>query len=87
MRINARLDQDSENHLRYLQKTTGKSCTEIVKESLAYYYQSVITDSQSKNQQLLKELAGIASGPDDGKGSVNYKKIIAKAINEKHRHR
>jgi hypothetical protein len=87
MRINARLDQESENHLRYLQKMTGKSYTEIMKESLACYYQSIIADSRNKNQQLLQELAGIATGPDDGQGSVNYKKIIAQAIDAKYSHR
>lgn len=86
MRINARLDQESEEHLRYLQEITGKSFTEIVKESLACYYQSVAADARHKNQQLLDELSGIAaSGSDDG--SVNYKRYVRDYINAKHRDR
>lgn len=87
MRVNARLDQETENYLRYLQDATGKSCTEIVKASLAHYYQRVKAQAQNDNRQLLSELAGIAAGPDAGDGSVNYKKYIAEAIDAKHRHR
>jgi hypothetical protein len=85
MRINARLDQESEQYLRYLQEVTGKSCTEIVKESLTRYYHSVAGDSQRKNKQLVEELAGIAVGPSDG--SVNYKEYVKDYVSVKHGHR
>lgn len=85
MRINARLDQESEQHLRYLQEVTGKSCTEIVKESLTHYYHSIASDSQRKNKQLLEDLAGISIGSSDG--SVNYKEYVKNYVSKKHSHR
>jgi hypothetical protein len=40
-RINARLDSELSNRLEYVQKETGKSATQVVRESLALYCDSI----------------------------------------------
>ena len=38
MRINARLDESTQQQLEYLTRATGKSVSHVVRESVAQYY-------------------------------------------------
>lgn len=81
MRINARLDKESEKAIEFLRQATGLPVTEIVKHSLKLYVKELESDARAKNQQLLHELAGIAEGSSDG--SETYKRDVRDYIDEK----
>ena len=41
MRVNARLDEDSQQQLDYLTHTTGQSVSHVVREAVALYHAQV----------------------------------------------
>ncbi len=82
MRINARLDQSSEEAFDYLKQNTGKTVTEIIKHSLELYVSELKNKGKQSNQKLLKELAGIGCGPEDLSTSV--KSYLEEDLNEKY---
>jgi hypothetical protein len=82
MRINARLDEEDAKTLLFLKGATGQSTTEIVKHSLKLYLNHLQEDAYTKNQILLKELAGIGEGPEDL--SENYKDYLTESLSEKY---
>ena len=82
MRINARLDQVSEQNFEYLKQNTGKTVTEIIKHSLELYVGELKSTAKHNNQVLLNELAGIASGPEDL--SENVKSYLEEGLNAKY---
>lgn len=84
MRINARLDGDSEHMLHFIQQATGQSVTDIIKHALALYQAELRTDAQTQNQLLVAELAGIGQGPD--MSQLDYKQEVRDFIHEKYRH-
>ena len=85
MRINARLDQQSEQNLLFIKEKTGETVTQIIKELLTEKAQA-LKDKQkpgSKMQALLKsDFVGCAEGPEDL--STNYKEYFYQGIKEKH---
>ena len=85
MRITARIDDSYEHKLKAIQKITNLNTTEIIKQALDLLYEKTELNGKEKNQRLLKKLAGIGSGPEDG--SVNYKKYVAEYLDEKFDHR
>lgn len=85
MRITARIDESYEQKLQTIQRRTHLNTTEIIKQALDLLYEKTELTGKEKNQQLLKKLAGIGKGPEDG--SVNYKKYIAEYLDEKFDHR
>ncbi len=82
MRINARLDDSSEKAFEYLKQNTGQTSTEIIKHSLELYVKELEDEACQASQRLLKDLAGIGSGPEDL--SENYKEYLTGSLNEKH---
>ena len=85
MRITARIDKEYEHKLKTIQQITQLNTTEIIKQALDLLYEKIEVTGKEKNQQLLKKLAGIGNGPEDG--SVNYKKYVADYLDEKFDHR
>lgn len=85
MRINARLEGDSENTFHFIQEATGQSVTDIIKHALDLYQAELKTSAQTHNQLLLRELAGIWQGPAED--SSNYKQDVRDFVDEKYRHR
>ena len=85
MRITARIDDSYEHKLKAIQKITNLNTTEIIKQALDLLYEKTELSGKEKNQRLLKKLAGIGNGPEDG--SVNYKKYVAEYLDEKFDHR
>lgn len=85
MRITARIDDSYEQKLQAIQRRTHLNTTDIIKQALDLLYEKTELSGKEKNQQLLKKLAGIGKGPEDG--SVNYKKYISEYLDEKFDHR
>ncbi len=85
MRINARLDEQSEQDLQLIQQTTGKTVTRIIKELLAERAEQLREKNKpgAKLKALLEsDFVGCGEGPEDG--SVNYKKYVADYLDEKY---
>lgn len=85
MRINARLDEQSEQDLLFIKEKTGETVTQIIKELLTAKAETLRAKHQpgSKMQALLQsDFIGCAEGPEDL--SVNYKKYFYQRIKEKH---
>lgn len=82
MRINARLDDSSEEKIERIKKITKKSTTDIIKESVDLYYRSLRLDAKEKNRKLLKSLSGIAEGESDL--SEKYKKRLTEDLSRKY---
>ena len=81
-RINARLDDESSAHLRYLVDATGKATSVLVRESLAHYYRHV--KSQKKGLVHFGPLIGKG---DSGRSDIasNWKKYLGESLDEKYR--
>lgn len=78
-RINARLDSELAEKVRLLCERTGRSTTELVKESLGAYYDAVTR--AEKPAELLADLIGCADGPADL--SRDYKRELGRSLGEK----
>ncbi|MEE9355452.1 MAG: hypothetical protein V3U75_07660 [Methylococcaceae bacterium] len=85
MRITARIDESYEKKLKIIQQITHLNTTEVIKQALDLLYEKTELTGKEKNQLLVKKLAGIGQGPEDG--SVNYKKYVAEHLDEKFDHR
>ncbi len=81
MRITARIDESYEQKLKIIQQKTHLNTTEIIKQALDLLYEKTELTAKEKNQRLLKKLAGIGQGFEDG--SINYKKYVADYLDEK----
>lgn len=82
MRINARLDPESEEKIKRIKDVTNKSTTDIIKESVDLYYTQLSCGAKRNNRKLLKSLAGISSGPEDL--SENYKDYLYGELEKKY---
>lgn len=85
MRINARLDVQSEQDLLFIKEKTGETVTQIIKELLTEKAETLRDKHKpgSKMQALLKnDFVGCAEGPKDL--STNYKKYFYQGIKKKH---
>ena len=85
MRINARLDDSYKEKFTLIQQDEGKNHTTILKEALEQYFAKKIknkaTIALQKNQEILKQVADIASG--DQNLSENYKNQLYQGLKEK----
>lgn len=85
MKINAELDDQSEQDLLFIQEQTGETVTRIIKELLADKAESLRqkTRTGAKMKALLEsDFIGCAEGPEDL--SENYKDYLYKSLKEKH---
>ena len=86
MRINARLDETTENQLTYIRAATGASVTDIIKRSLNLYYRQIKAETGEGVRKLLKsDFVGCAEGPEDLSG--DYKRYLQESLSAKHDHR
>ena len=82
MRVNARLDEDSEEKLAYLEKETGLSVSEIMRRAIASYYSRLRNDNADPSMALIKAgFVGCGEGPEDL--SANYKQHLQR-LHTKH---
>jgi len=81
LRINARLDDESSEHLRYLVDATGKATSVLVRESLAHYYRHVKASRRGP-----VHLLALAGKGDSGHADTasNVKKLVGDYLDEKY---
>ena len=83
LRINARLDEQAANDLKFLKETTHTNSTEVLKTALRFYAEHLWNDAQRSRQVLMDSgLIGSFDGPEDL--SANYKGYITEVIDEKY---
>jgi predicted transcriptional regulator len=77
MRINARLDDNAADKLDYLQRKTGLSLSDVVRESIEHYYAEV-RDRAERDAAALDALVGAFAGSDDSPTdlSADYKRYL-----------
>ena len=83
MRVNARLDEDSQQQLDYLTHTTGQSVSHVVREAVALYHAKV----RSRQGVPKRLLASVGTG-DSGRTDVasNVKQHVSDALDAKFPH-
>ncbi len=81
MRVNARLDEESQQQLDYLTQATGQSVSHVVREAVAQYY----TQVRARRGGMRNFFALIGKG-DSGRSDVasNVKREIGAILEEKH---
>ena len=79
MRVNARLDEATQQQLEYLTQTTGHSVSDVVRESVAQYYVQV------RRQRGASRFLAMAGKGDSGRSdlSTNYKTLLAETLARK----
>lgn len=82
MRVNARLDEESQQQIEYLVAATGSSVSQVVRESVARYYRDV-----RAQQGGMRHFAKLIGKGDSGRSDIagNYKQEVAQILDEKYR--
>jgi hypothetical protein len=83
MRVNARLDAESQRQLEYLRETTGAGVSDVLKASLAHYYAAVSAARRPKLEHLRPWVGKSGSGRRDV--SVRTKELLADSLAVKER--
>ena len=84
-RINARLDETTAGYLKSLTAQTGLAISDIVRESLALYYQSKQAKTPAKTSKISAMIGQYGSQPSDaGLLSRDYKDLLTQSLSEKH---
>ena len=80
MRVNARLDEATQQQLEYLTQTTGHSVSDVVRESVAQYYVQV------RRQRGASRFLAMAGKGDSGRSDVasNVKVQLTEILGRKH---
>ena len=86
MRINARLDPQAQEQIKYLTEATGQGVSLVVREAVAHYYVHVRERERQKAPKRLLAMVGKGRSRD-GRTDVasNYKEVIAESIAAKYR--
>jgi hypothetical protein len=82
MRINARLDEATEQQLEYLTQTTGQSVSHVVRESVAHYYVQVKGQRQPSRLLSLALSGQWRSGRTDT--STHTRSTVREALQAKY---
>ncbi len=80
MRVNARLDETTQQQLEYLTQATGHSVSHVVRESVAQYY------AQMRRQRAPSRFLAMAGKGDSGRSDVasNVKAQLSEILERKH---
>jgi hypothetical protein len=82
-RLNARLDPEMQKKLKYLERRTGLSTSEVVRVSIEHYYESLRENNGGRRaRELLANFVGASAGPGDV--SSRYKEHLADALAAKY---
>ena len=81
MRVNARLDEATQQQLEYITQATGQSVSHVVRESVAQYY------AQVRGQRGPSRLLAMAGTGDSGRSDVasTVKVQLSQILQAKHR--
>ena len=82
MRINARLDEATEQRLEYLTRVTGHSVSHVVRESVAQYCMQVKAQRQPSRFLALCAAGQWSSGRSDT--STNVRSVVVEALEAKY---
>jgi hypothetical protein len=80
MRINARLDEETQAQLEYITLTTGQSTSHVVRESVAQYYVQVRQGKRPPSRYLALMGTGNSGRTDV---ASNVKAHVAEALEKK----
>ncbi len=82
MRVNARFEGVAEQQVEYLVKTTGRKVSDVLRESVAAYYQRM----RGEQSPGLKHFSAMIGKGHSGRSdlSVNYKQDLTQEWSEKH---
>jgi hypothetical protein len=78
MRVNARLDDESERQMKFLVEATGLGVSDVVKTSLAHYYQALRSARPTRLTHLRTFIGRQGSGRSDV--SVRSKELFAEGL-------
>ena len=80
MRVNARLDEATQQQLEYITQATGQSVSHVVRESVAQYY------AQVRRQRGPSRLLAMAGKGDSGRSDVasTVKAQLSQILQAKH---
>lgn len=81
MRVNARLDEVTSQELRQLMKETGRSVTEVIRESIHRLYLQESLEVRTP-AEAFADLIGSIDGPSDL--STTYKAAVSDSLRAKH---
>ncbi len=81
MRVNARLDSESERQLKFLVEETGAGVSDALKASIAYYYESL----RAKRAPDVSKFRALIGQQGSGRSDVatRTKELFAMGIAEK----
>ena len=81
MRVNARLDEATQQQLEYITQATGQSVSHVVRESVAQYY------AQVRRQRGPSRLLAMAGKGDSGRSDVasTVKAQLSQILQARHR--
>ncbi len=80
MRVNARIDQATQQQLEYLTQATGESLSHVLRESVAHYYVQV--RGQRKTSRFVALAGSWSSGRSETASDV--KAVMAEAMAAKY---
>lgn len=82
MRINARLDKQDEQKIKYIIDQTHETVTDVLREAIALYYEQV-KGSGSRQSRALLDSGFVGSGETEKDLSSVYKKHLSKFLENK----
>jgi hypothetical protein len=82
MRVNARFDGEYEKQMEFLTEATGLGVSEVLKASVAHYYQMVSASTPSKLPNLSRFIGGQGSGRTNV--SAKTRELIGDGLAIKH---
>jgi predicted transcriptional regulator len=82
MRVNARLDEESQRQIDYLTETTGMPISHVLRESVGHYYRQVRAQRVGP-----KHLAALIGKGESGRSDIasDVKRRLSETLAEKHR--
>lgn len=81
MRVNARLDETTSQELRQLMKETGKSVTEVIRDSIHRLYTQESREARTPAEAFADLIGSLDEQPDL---ASNYKAVLGATYRAKH---
>jgi hypothetical protein len=81
MRVNARLDPESQRQLEYLLEATGAGVSDVLKASISHYYAEVRSERAPRWTRLAPFIGTQSSGRSDV--SVKAKELLTEGFGSK----
>lgn len=81
MRVNARLDEESQRQIDYLTAATGNAVSQVLRESVSFYYRHVRAQRSG-----IENLSALIGKGDSGRSDIasDVKRRFAESVSAKH---